>query len=194
VLKGFALLWYHRFHPILSCNIRPPPICNNADDISLPSYLDSSIIDGATLSPWTKFILRAYASTDSSLIFYNAVGQVTREDIVLSALDQHCSPITTLLTSDNRYQEVVAKCKEILTQGDDTISEEKFDEELRGMIWYFRSSLNIRRSVYKDGPPVYDLEAEVKRLQPTWSKCWELIRDPLDWLSYEFLRKRLAFN
>jgi hypothetical protein len=188
MLRGFAILWYNRFHPVHSTSMKPPPSCQ--DVVQFPSYLDQSMLQDGKLSPWMNFLLQAYHDPSAQPIYYNAVGQVTRDDIVLSALDQHCSPLTNLIITDTRYHEVILKCKEIMSK-EEGITEEKFDGELRSMIWFYRSSLNIRRSVYEDGPPQYDIEAERLRQDEQWKACWELIKDPLDTLSYEFLRNRL---
>ncbi|KAL0486684.1 hypothetical protein AKO1_001638 [Acrasis kona] len=170
MLKGFAELWFKRF--CSDDNYKSPP---SGSSDTLPDYIcDLNTASNKPFSPWMRFILHCYSSQSTDISFQD-VGPITHHDIVLSALDQHCSPISTLVMQDSRFANAVSK-----VGGED---------EIKTMMWYCRSSLNTRRSVYKDCASEDQIKAEEVRRK--YCDVWEGIASGLDTLSNEYIKRKL---
>jgi hypothetical protein len=143
MLKTFCSLWYTRFQ-----------------SKEIPEYLQMET-KKEEASPWFCFLQEIYAKVDMPCIDYRMVEALHPNDVILSAIDFHCSSmIDTLMVN--------AQFKEMLRTGLHEKVGDSVDitRKLQNMIWWFRSSTNLRHQVMEIGPdPEKD---EKENLFPLW--------------------------
>jgi len=92
MLYEYSGLWYNR----LAKNDPPTPKFTDVSPIVSKLLCDS---DDYELNKWLKYLMTIYTPNEKKMNFIG-VGILKADDVLLSAVDFHCSPIVDLLLSD----------------------------------------------------------------------------------------------
>lgn len=175
-------LWLHRFS---SYNVSSPPLLPEltVQQLNGLPYLDPSICP-SSCSNWFRFLTNAFKkATPARSYDFVSVGPVTKDDLVLSAVDHHCSPIVDQLLTQSP---MAAICEQHVKHIFGHQQVEHIQEHVKNLVWIFRSSTNVKQTVCREK------HKEEEQNREKLKDLWQTVRGTLDHLSYNILKHKLV--
>jgi hypothetical protein len=199
MLNSHANIWLNRFLKRVGFEI-PGELMNqfsNAEHVPNLSRLDKQNLfpenNKERISPWLRFLAHVYSKYSTETITWHCVGALREKDLLLKAVDMHCSPIIENLLADKFIYE---KCQEFmekhsnlqpLSTSSDATAQQSYKQimhdKISTLIWIFRSGPNAKQCI--SGVRIESEES--KRLQSVLAPLWTELKSPLDHISMKYL-------
>lgn len=122
---------------------------------------------------WLNKIDDLYKFPEDKPIVYTEIEPMQKTDVLLEAVDFHCSPILNIMKSKSEYQEIAMNEFGI-----------EAEELLKSVIWIYRSSINHKKDI------ILDRVVEAKFSSPEKKEFYDAIEPKLKELSRWYLRKQ----
>jgi hypothetical protein len=129
MLRQYAKLWHARFkreHPL-------PPMIASDNSTGWLAWLNRI------------HCLKSPVAAGRAFVDYHTLGPIMYEDCLLAGIDFHCSPMLQQLLEDTMAKRMI---DEFMLEKFSSVSET--ETHLRHMVWWFRSSINNKVSIYPD--------------------------------------------
>lgn len=182
MLRRFALLWYFRLSSFegsdtllsesspLQCGLEPKCIKRDSD-VQLRSE-------------WIRFLHSVYKMS-SRIVRFDLVSDICKDDIMLSAVDMHCSSLIDDIVADEQMYKACLNCFQSNLGTKQLLDREWIKSQVHSAVWIHRSSSNCKLDT------IYRCEQTETANDIARKALFDIIKDRLDELSYQHIKSRM---